>query len=102
MTARGALARAGDAWDRHWYGEGSLVRLAVFRIVILLAALHAVMTHRFGVLEPAAGVEASFLHRAWEPIYAFDVLGMPPPSLAVARVVLGATLAGIARGSAGG
>ena len=46
----------------------------------------------------AEGVEAGFLHRVWNPIYAFEVLGISPPGAGLARGVYVTLLASIALG----
>jgi hypothetical protein len=65
----------GSGWDRYWFGEGSLVRLGAFRIVMLLTALYAVQQNRMGVFEHADEIASEFTSRVWDPIYAFQVTG---------------------------
>ncbi len=94
-----AAPAAASAWDRYWFGEASLVRLAAFRIVLLCAALYAVFQFRPGVLQHADGRDVGY--RSWDPIYLFDALRLAPPGPLAARVVLVALLVGIAAGIAG-
>ncbi|MEM7311180.1 MAG: hypothetical protein AAF682_31220 [Planctomycetota bacterium] len=90
-----------SGWDRYWFGEVSLVRLAVFRIVMLAAALYAVWVFRTGVFQHADGLETSFLARSWNPIYVLEALGVPPPGPTAARVVFAVLLGSIALGIVG-
>jgi len=76
-----------SAWDRYWFGEASLVRLAVFRIVMLLTALLAVRQNQMSVFEHADELVPGLLARSWHPIYAFEVLGLEPLDAVAARIV---------------
>jgi predicted DCC family thiol-disulfide oxidoreductase YuxK len=76
----------GSGWDRYWFGEGSLVRLGAFRIVMLLTALYAVQQNRMGVFEHADDIASEFTSRVWDPIYAFQVLGIEPMGPTTARI----------------
>jgi hypothetical protein len=77
---RGRLVRgACAAWDRFWFGEAALVRLALFRIVMICAAFDGVWKVRPAVMQHAADVRTSYLARGWDPIYAFELLGLGPP-----------------------
>ena len=85
MAEAGSSSR--PAWDRFWFGEGSLVRLAVFRMAMMLAAFYALWHFRVGVFQHATGADAkAFLGRSWTPIYAFEVLGLGPPGATAAHV----------------
>lgn len=88
-----------SAWDRYWFGEASLVRLALFRIVMLSAALYAVFQFRPGVMQHADGRDVGY--RSWNPIYALDALHFQPPGPLAARVLFAVLLAAIAAGIAG-
>ena len=88
-------------WDRYWFGEASLVRLAVFRIVMMLAAFYALWHFRIGVFQHAGGEDPSFLARTWHPIYAFDLLGIGPPGAAAAKFVFWALLSSLVLGAVG-
>ncbi len=91
-----------ERFDHLFFGEGSLVRLAVFRIVVLLAALYAVWVFRIGVFQHAtAGEAAALVDRHWSPIFVFDVARIGPPSLTTVRVVFGVLLGAIAAGLLG-
>jgi predicted DCC family thiol-disulfide oxidoreductase YuxK len=85
-SSGGPIARASRAWDRYWFGEASLVRLGVFRIVMLLTALYAVQQNKMGVFEHADGIASELTSRVWNPIYAFQVLGIEPLGPTSARV----------------
>jgi len=84
-----APARAGalSGWDRYWFGEGSLVRLGAFRIVMLLTALYAVNQNKMGVFQHADEIGKELTSRVWDPIYAFQVLGIEPMGPTSARIV---------------
>ncbi|MCI0585531.1 MAG: HTTM domain-containing protein [Planctomycetes bacterium] len=71
---RGSLA----AWDRFWFGEAPLLRLALFRIVVLATALWGLRYYGAAVEQHARGEAAAFLHRPWRPIYLFEALGIGP------------------------
>ena len=91
-----------ERFDGFFFGEGSLVRLAVFRIIVLLAALYAVWVFRVGVFQHAlAGDAAGLVDRHWTPIFVFDVLRIGPPDLATVRIVFGVLLGAIAAGLLG-
>jgi hypothetical protein len=64
------------------------VRLGVFRIVMLLTALYAVQQNKMGVFEHADGIASELTSRVWNPIYAFQVLGIEPlgPDFGARRV----------------
>lgn len=75
--------RIQDRWDRLWFAESSLVRLAAFRIVVAALSLWIAFD-----LAPwnfsdgrrvTEGVTHAFLSRDWNPIYGFEVLGIRPP-----------------------
>ena len=99
-SGRPVAART-SAWDRFWFGEASLVRLAAFRIVMLAVALYANYQYRMGVFQHADELDPRYLARSWNPIYAFDVLGVAPMGPITARVVFGALIAAIAMGILG-
>lgn len=98
MAERGSLLAR---WERFWFGEGSLVRLALFRIVMLAAAFDGVWVVRKAVFQHAAGLESEFAKAHWRPIYAFELLGLGPPDLATARAAWVVILAAIACGILG-
>lgn len=90
-----------DAWNRFWFSEGSLARLGLFRICILLVALYAVLGGARTNFHDAAGRDGLALAREWQPIYAFEVLGIEPPGLTVTRIAFAAAVAAIALGILG-
>lgn len=94
------MARA-TRWERTWFGDASLVRLAAFRIIVLVAAFYGIWHFRVGVFQHADGVHLGYLARTWNPIYAFEVLGLRPPGPVAVRVVYAALLASLALGIAG-
>jgi len=72
-------ARVLGAWDGFWFGEAPLLRLAIFRIVVLATALWGILYYGAAVEQHARGASAAFLQRPWRPIFAFEVLGLVPP-----------------------
>jgi len=100
MTASEPRAASG-MWERYWFGEASLVRLAALRIVLLAAALFGVLRFRMGVLQGADGADFAFLSNPWRPIYAFEILHIGPMGPELARIVLVVLLAAIALGIVG-
>ncbi len=69
-------------WDRIWFGEAPLVRLAVVRIVTLTTALFALQFHRKGLLQDDLSNE--FVTRRFVPLYFLELLGLGPLDPAVA------------------
>lgn len=90
-----------NRWDRLWFGEASLVRLAVFRIVIMAASLYALYQFHESVFQRARGVTHDYMSASWRPIYAFEVLGIGPPSAALASFVFGTLIVSIGLGAIG-
>jgi hypothetical protein len=88
-------------WERYWFGEASLVRLAALRIILLAATLFGVLRFTHGVLQGADGADFAFLSNQWRPIYAFEMLHIGPMGPELARVVLIVLLAAIAFGILG-
>jgi hypothetical protein len=93
--------RAPGAWERFWFAEGSLVRLGAFRIVLSLTALYAVFQHRDALLAQLARGTPEYVRREWNPIFAFQVLGVGPPDETTATVLYVATLGSILLAAAG-
>lgn len=79
--------RPAKAWERYWFGEAALVRLGAFRIVMLLAALLAAEQQRMSVFQHADELDPGLLARVWDPIYAFQLLGVEPMNGHAARIV---------------
>ncbi|MCZ6597088.1 MAG: HTTM domain-containing protein [Planctomycetota bacterium] len=92
--------RAGT-WDRFWFGESSLVRLAVFRIVLMAAAFYSIWHFRMAVFQHADGIDVAYLSRPWNPIYAFELLRLDPPGPTTVRVVYWALLGALALATVG-
>lgn len=86
-----ALPRNRGPWDRLWYGEGSLVRLAAFRLIVLAATLYAVFQFRRGVFQHA-GDGSQLADRHWNPIFAFELLGFEGLGAGAAQAVYVALL----------
>jgi hypothetical protein len=96
-----AETRAPGAWERFWFGEASLVRLGAFRIVMALTALYAVYQHRDALLVQVARGTPEYVQRAWNPIYAFQVLGFGPPGEELARILYFGALVSIGLAAVG-
>jgi len=103
-----ALARTGEPragflarWERYWFGEASLVRLAVFRIVLLVAAFDGVWLPRHAIFQFAAADRPPFLERTWRPILAFQLLGLGPPDPRLVQTLWVVLLIAIALGILG-
>ena len=90
-----------ERWERFWFGEASLVRLALFRIVLCAAAFDGVWVVRKSIFQHAEGIEQAFALSAWHPLYAFELLGIGPADLATARILWVIVLAAIAGGILG-
>jgi hypothetical protein len=75
--------------------------LALFRIIMLVAAFDGVWVVRKAIFQHAAGLEVAFARVHWRPIYAFELLGLGPPSLAAARLLWNVVLVAIALGILG-
>ncbi len=81
------------AWERFWYPQISLRRLAAFRIAVAWLCLYdAFLYDPTHLVANAEGVEVT-----WNPLVAFDLLGLRPPSVAttawLATLYQGAALA---------
>jgi hypothetical protein len=67
-----------SAWERFWYPEIPLLRLAGFRIAVAWLCLYDAFLY-----DPTHLVEnADRVETTWHPIVAFDLLGLTPPSIA--------------------
>src|SRR5258708_17472245 len=90
------MPNAESAWERYWFGAGSLVRLGAFRVVMMLAALYAVVQHQDALLAPEWIGRPEFVQRAWHPILAFELFGIGPAGASAAGILYAATVASIA------
>jgi hypothetical protein len=89
------------AWERYWFDDRPLERVALLRFVILAALLWAIRVHEDAVLQAVDGLTFTHLHREWRPIWIFKALALPPPTATGARVELGLIYAAIAFGIVG-
>lgn len=91
MIARG--------WNRFWFAETPLTRLAIFRMLILAVAIWGAVGLGHEALSDARAVSAGSLPRPWQAIYLFEILGLRPIGLETAqwvyRVLIGACVCGI-------
>lgn len=86
LTAlRGEPRGFAGVWERLWFGEGSLVRLAAFRIVAMVTALFGLHFHRMSLVQGDG--ETAFVARRFVPVYFLELLGVGPMEPEVARVV---------------
>ncbi len=80
--------RSQSAWSRFWFPEnGSLVRLAYYRIVVLFLALYDVYNYGGAVFQDAAAVTRGVGVRPWNPIYLFEVFGVQGITTPTAEIV---------------
>lgn len=83
-------------WDRFWFSESSLLRLAAFRIVILLVAAWELKRYLpIYLLEGRGRPAAPYLYREYQPLYVLELLGIQSPSSVVAYAVVGILSASI-------
>jgi len=88
-----------SAWERFWFAPSSQLRLDAFRLVVLATAVYATFQFRPGIYPQEHALAGGYLDRGFRPIYAFELLDLPPLAPAdaplVLRVLVGALLAGI-------
>ena len=77
----------GRAWDRFWFGEAPLTRLAAFRILILALAMMDFIAYSGPVFSDATAVSSGGINRPWVPIYLFEMLQLQPIDTATAQWV---------------
>jgi len=82
------MTRLAELWERFWFREASLVRLALFRMLVMVLCLADLIAYSRTNLRDAAAVSAGTIGKPWNPIYLFEVLGLGPPDAATARLVL--------------
>ncbi len=80
-----------DKWLSYWFPESSLMRLAFFRVTMLILASRTLGVVKFQVFQLAESVPGSAGH-FWNPIFVFELLGQTPPTVATVRF-LGSVLA---------
>lgn len=73
-----------ERWNTWWFGEGSLRRLAVLRILVFLLATDAVAWSN-RILLDGARQAANGVDMHWNPVLFVDLLFGQPPSVAVAE-----------------
>lgn len=86
-------------WDRLWFADASLVRLAALRIVVAALALYIAFDlapwNFSDARRMTEGASHAFLNREWNPIYGFELLGLAPPDLPTIQIVFAVLLASI-------
>ena len=77
----------GASWfQRFWFAEVPLTRLAAFRILILALAMMDLIAYSDRVFMHANAVSAGG-DVPWTPIYLFEVLGVQPIGIETAQTV---------------
>ncbi len=85
------LVLARDRWDGFWFGEGSLVGLGVFRIIMMAAVYDALLRFVPAIQQHLGEETAAYVLRPWNPIFALELLGLGPPAPAQAHFIAQAT-----------
>ena len=81
-----------SAWDRFWFAEASLTRLASFRILIMALVMMNFIAYSSPAFHDAAAVSAGVGMRQWSPIYLFEILRLQPIGESAAHWVFGIAL----------
>lgn len=76
------IARTAGAWNRFWFAETPLARLAAWRILLVYLCFHDFWAYSYMIWRNADSPGAS-----WRPLYIFEVLGVGPVDLATAQVL---------------
>jgi hypothetical protein len=90
-----------ERWRAFWFAETPLVRLALFRIVVLALALADLIAYSHTALGDAQAVANGVQSKVWRPIYAFELLGLAPIDLGAARLVYACALVATGAGLVG-
>jgi hypothetical protein len=90
-----------DRWDEFWFAEASLVRLALFRILVLALAALDLVAYADTALADAAATDVGVAVKTWTPIYAFELLGVGPLGLGAMRACVTITGLALAAGLVG-
>lgn len=75
------------AWNRFWFSEGSLLRLAYFRILLMVLCLMDLIGYSGPAFANASRVSEGAPLVNWRPIYLFSALGMEPMGTETAELV---------------
>ena len=97
-VGRGALARA---WDRYWFRDASLERLALFRILVMALCLMDFVAYSATNFVDAAAVTNGTIAKPWNPIYLFEVLRLEPIGIEAATIVFWVAVAALVCGMIG-
>jgi hypothetical protein len=84
--------RVAERWNAFWFAEVPLLRLGLFRIAVFTLALSDVVAYSRTALADASALSAGTLSKVWNPIYAFEVLGLQPIGIDTARVLQAVTV----------
>jgi hypothetical protein len=71
-------------WERFWFGEGSLVRLGIYRMLLAFLALNDVYNYRLGMFIDAAKPDPL---ATWNPLLLLQLFGIGPPDLDTIQAV---------------
>ena len=75
----------GSAWNRFWFAEVPLTRVAAFRMLMLALAILALVAYSVPVFADARALTNGQPTRLWNPIYLFEILQLEPIELATAQ-----------------
>ncbi|MHC5065193.1 MAG: hypothetical protein ACYTG5_14595, partial [Planctomycetota bacterium] len=67
-----------SAWNRFWWSEVPLTRLAAFRILFCILALFDINFAGAIVLQDAQAMADGGAEVSWNPMFAFELLGIGP------------------------
>ncbi len=87
MTEQLGNGRIAEGWDRYWFRDGSLVRLAVFRILVMALCLVDLYAYAATNLVDAQAVTDGTISKPWNPIYLFEILNLGPIGIEVATAI---------------
>ena len=74
-----------DRLRDYWFGPGSAVRLGLFRVAICALALRLGMEQYGVAMLSTLGGDGLILEFEWQPIFLFEVFGIPRPSAGFLR-----------------
>ena len=80
-------------WDRFWFGPIDAGRAGVYRVLVLLIAVYALLVFLPGVRQHASNPnDLALAQRVWRPVVLLELLNQGPPG-ATAVTCVGAVLA---------
>ena len=81
------MSTVAERWNRYWFSEASLVRLGVFRVLILIITAYSLRYPTHYIMK-YAGRTAEDLPGIWNPLYFVQALGIGPLSRESAHAIL--------------